>query len=168
MDDTAPLGEPLHGRGHGRVTFPGHTRPPNEVKETGIIQAKQPKHAKAKNENKITQAEFCVEDTKVIIQNPRVVARVQTIQRITSLSKKVKTSIKEWADDRGWRLNRLFPEARPFHQQCGEWNRSLKCRSPGSCRLLGPELPGRSPGSCRLLGPELPGIPPRKCPPCPG
>ena len=60
MDDTASLGEPLHGRGHWHVTFPGHTRPPNEVKETGIIQTKQPKHAKAKNDDKITQAEFYI------------------------------------------------------------------------------------------------------------
>ena len=60
MDDTASLGEPLHGRGHWHVTFPGHTKPPNEVKEAGIIREKQPKHVKAKNESKIAQAEFYI------------------------------------------------------------------------------------------------------------
>jgi len=58
VDDTAPLGKPLHGRGHRRVTFPGHTGSPNAVKETGRVQAKQSRHVKAKNEGKITQAEF--------------------------------------------------------------------------------------------------------------
>ena len=58
MDDAAPLGEHLHGRGHRRVTFPGHTGPPNAVKETDKVQAKQSKHVKAKDESKITQAEF--------------------------------------------------------------------------------------------------------------
>ena len=58
MDDTASLGEPLRGRGHRRVTFPRPTRPPNEVKEADIIQEKQPRHKKAKGENKIAQAEF--------------------------------------------------------------------------------------------------------------
>jgi len=56
MDDTAPLGEPLHGRGHWHVTFPEHTKLPNKVKEAGIIRAKQPKHAKAKNESRIARA----------------------------------------------------------------------------------------------------------------
>ena len=58
MDDTAPLGKPLPGHGHRRVTFPRHTRLSNAVKETGIVQAKQPKHVKANNESKITQAEW--------------------------------------------------------------------------------------------------------------
>jgi len=60
VDDTAPLGKPLHGREHRRVTFPGHTGPPNAVKETGRVQAKQPKHVMAKNESKIAQAEFYI------------------------------------------------------------------------------------------------------------
>ena len=95
MDDTAPLGKPLHGRGHRRVTFPGHTGPPNAVKETGIVQAKQPKHVKAKNESKITQAEFYISiGTKVVMQKPKVVTKVKTIQRITSLSKRVKNKCK--------------------------------------------------------------------------
>jgi len=84
VDDMAPLGEPLHGRGHWCGTFPEHTRPPREVKEAGIIRAKQLKHAKAKNENKSR------EGTKVIIQKPRVVTSVQTVQRITSLTERVK------------------------------------------------------------------------------
>ena len=58
VDGTTPLGKPLHGRGHRRVTFPGHTGSPNAVKETGRVQAKQSKHVKAKNESKIIQAEF--------------------------------------------------------------------------------------------------------------
>jgi len=41
-----------------RQAFPGHTGPPNAVKETGRVQAKQSKHVKAKNEGKIIQAEF--------------------------------------------------------------------------------------------------------------
>ena len=58
MDDTASLGEPLHGREGWHTTFPGHTMSPNEAKEASIIQTKQPEHAKAKNDDKITQAEF--------------------------------------------------------------------------------------------------------------
>ena len=59
VDDTAPLGKPLHGRGHRHMTFPGHTGSPNAVKKNeGKVQAKQSKHVKAKNEGKITQAEF--------------------------------------------------------------------------------------------------------------
>ena len=63
MDDTVSLGEPLYGREGWHATFPGHTRPPNEAKEASIasiIQTKQPKHAKAKNDDKITRAEFYI------------------------------------------------------------------------------------------------------------
>ena len=60
VDDTTPLGKPLHGREHRRVTFPGHTGPPNAVKGTVRVQAKQPKHVKAKNESKIAQAELYI------------------------------------------------------------------------------------------------------------
>ena len=58
VDDTAPFDEPLRGCGHQRVTFPRPTRPPNEVKEASVIQAKQPRHKRAKDENKIAPAEF--------------------------------------------------------------------------------------------------------------
>jgi len=57
VDDTTSLGEPLHGREGWYATFPEHTRSPNEAKEASIIQTKQPKHAKGKDENKIAQAE---------------------------------------------------------------------------------------------------------------
>ena len=60
VDDTDPIGEPLHGRGLRRATSPGHTGPPNAVKEMGKVQAKQSKHAKAKNESKIIRVEFYI------------------------------------------------------------------------------------------------------------
>ena len=60
VDDTTPISEPLHGRGRRRATFPGHTGSPNTVKETGKVQAKQSKRAKANNESKIIQVEFYI------------------------------------------------------------------------------------------------------------
>ena len=64
MDDMASLGEPLHGREGWHATFPGHTKPPSEAKEASIMQTKQPKHKKAKDENKIAQAESYMAQTQ--------------------------------------------------------------------------------------------------------
>ena len=64
MDDTASLGEPLHGREGWHATFPGHAKPPNEAKEASIMQTKQPKRKKAKDENKIAQAESYMAKTQ--------------------------------------------------------------------------------------------------------
>ena len=65
VDDTSPLDEPLRGRGRGRVTFPRPTRPPDEVKEASIMQAKQPRHKKRVGRI------LCREDTKAIIIDSR-------------------------------------------------------------------------------------------------
>ena len=64
VDDTASLSEPLHGREGWHATFPGHTKPPNEAKEASIMQTKQPKHKKAKDENEIAQAESYMAKTQ--------------------------------------------------------------------------------------------------------